>query len=227
MEAVAEACASTAVILASSNLASKILADHASAEQKARWLRPYAEGTPGPRELRAERARLRLRRGRAHDRRRAPTATSWVLAGQKMWITSGAHAGIHIVFARTGGAGPDGISCFVVEKRHAGAPRRQGGGQDGPACVGHGRALVRRLSRAGVAPRRAPRRRLRDRALGARRRTRRHRRRSRWASPRPRSRPAPRYARERRAFGKALDRLPEHAVRARRLRGWSSTRRGC
>jgi len=31
-----------------------------------------------------------------------------------MWITSGAHAGIHLVFARTDGPGREGISCFVV-----------------------------------------------------------------------------------------------------------------
>ena len=47
MEAIAERCASTAVVLASSNLASKILADHASVAQKERWLRPYAAGRLG------------------------------------------------------------------------------------------------------------------------------------------------------------------------------------
>jgi hypothetical protein len=39
-----------------------------------------------------------------------------VLDGAKMWITSGAHAGFHLVFARTDGPGADGISCFVVER---------------------------------------------------------------------------------------------------------------
>ncbi|MBK8943206.1 MAG: acyl-CoA dehydrogenase family protein [Polyangiaceae bacterium] len=48
MQAIAEACASTAVVLASSNLTSKILGDHASRDQKDRWLRPYAEGKLGP-----------------------------------------------------------------------------------------------------------------------------------------------------------------------------------
>ena len=48
IEAVAEACASTAVILASSNLTTKILAEHCTEEQKARWLRPYCEGVLGP-----------------------------------------------------------------------------------------------------------------------------------------------------------------------------------
>jgi alkylation response protein AidB-like acyl-CoA dehydrogenase len=40
----------------------------------------------------------------------------WVLNGQKMWITSGAHAGVMVVWARTGGPGTRGISCFLVEK---------------------------------------------------------------------------------------------------------------
>jgi hypothetical protein len=115
MQAVAEACASTAVILASSNLSSKILADHASTEQKARWLRPYAEGRLGPASFALSEP------GCGSDAAALTTSAradgeSYVLSGQKMWITSGAHAGIHVVFARTDGPGPEGISCFVVEK---------------------------------------------------------------------------------------------------------------
>ena len=118
MEAIAEACASTAVVLASSNLASKILADHASPAQKERWLRPYAEGRLGP-------ASFALSEPGCGSDAAALTTTArkdgdaWVLDGTKMWITSAAHAGMHVVFARTDGAGPEGISCFVVEK---GAP---------------------------------------------------------------------------------------------------------
>ncbi len=117
MEAVAEACASTAVILASSNLASKILSDHGTAEQKERWLRPYAEGRLGP-------ASFALSEPSCGSDAAALTTTArkdgaqgdWVLDGSKMWITSGAQAGLNLVFARTGGAGPEGISCFVVER---------------------------------------------------------------------------------------------------------------
>jgi alkylation response protein AidB-like acyl-CoA dehydrogenase len=115
MQAIAEACASTAVILASSNLASKILGDHASEAQKERWLRPYAEGRLGPASFALSEP------GCGSDAAALTTAArwdgdAWCLTGQKMWITSGAHAGIHIVFARTDGPGPDGIGCFVVEK---------------------------------------------------------------------------------------------------------------
>lgn len=118
MEAVAEACASTAVVLASSNLASKILADHASPEQKERWLRPYAAGALGP-------ASFALSEPACGSDAAAITTSarlegdSWRIDGAKMWITSGAHAGLHVLFARTDGPGRDGISCFVVPR---GAP---------------------------------------------------------------------------------------------------------
>lgn len=115
MAAIAEACASTAVILASSNLASKILGDHASPAQKQRWLRPYAAGELGPASFAltepgggSDAAALRCVAREDGD--------GWVLDGQKSWITSGAHAGIHVVFARTDGEGKEGISCFVVER---------------------------------------------------------------------------------------------------------------
>ena len=38
----------------------------------------------------------------------------WVLNGTKAWVTHGGHAQTHIVFARTGGEGPGGISAFAV-----------------------------------------------------------------------------------------------------------------
>ncbi|MEI8259371.1 MAG: acyl-CoA dehydrogenase family protein, partial [Deltaproteobacteria bacterium] len=41
---------------------------------------------------------------------------SWVLRGSKQWITSGDFAGVFIVWARTGGPGTAGISCFLVEQ---------------------------------------------------------------------------------------------------------------
>jgi len=41
-------------------------------------------------------------------------ASGWVLDGTKQFITSGAHAGVIVVWARTGGPGPKGISAFLV-----------------------------------------------------------------------------------------------------------------
>ncbi|AKQ66223.1 Butyryl-CoA dehydrogenase [Myxococcus hansupus] len=40
---------------------------------------------------------------------------SWVLNGSKQWITSGAYAGVLVVWARTSGSGNKGLSCFIVE----------------------------------------------------------------------------------------------------------------
>jgi alkylation response protein AidB-like acyl-CoA dehydrogenase len=41
---------------------------------------------------------------------------SYVLDGTKQWVTNGGHAKAFIVFARTGGSGPKGISAFLVDR---------------------------------------------------------------------------------------------------------------
>ena len=116
MSAIAEVDASVAVILASSNLATKILGDHGSDAQKARWLRPYASGALGPASFAltephagSDAAAIRTSATRDGD--------SWILEGEKMWITSAAQAGIHLVFAKTApDLGTRGITAFVVER---------------------------------------------------------------------------------------------------------------
>ncbi|NBD11158.1 MULTISPECIES: acyl-CoA dehydrogenase family protein [Corallococcus] len=40
---------------------------------------------------------------------------AYVLNGSKQWITSGAYAGVIVVWARTSGTGNKGLSCFIVE----------------------------------------------------------------------------------------------------------------
>ena len=39
----------------------------------------------------------------------------WVINGEKLWITTGDRAGVVVVWARTGGAGAKGITCFLVD----------------------------------------------------------------------------------------------------------------
>ena len=39
---------------------------------------------------------------------------AWVLSGEKTWISNGGIADLYCVFARTGGPGPKGISCFLL-----------------------------------------------------------------------------------------------------------------
>ncbi len=116
MEALGEGCPSTTTVVASSNLSSKILAEHANEEQKKRWLPRYAAGELGAMAFAltepttgSDASAIRTRARREGD--------EWVLDGSKMWITSGAQAGLILVFAKTDpDAGARGISCFAVEK---------------------------------------------------------------------------------------------------------------
>ena len=39
----------------------------------------------------------------------------WTINGEKLWITTGDRAGVVVVWARTGGSGAKGISCFLVD----------------------------------------------------------------------------------------------------------------
>ncbi len=48
--------------------------------------------------------------------RAAAVEGGWELSGAKQWITNGGFADLFIVFARTGGPGPKGVSAFVVER---------------------------------------------------------------------------------------------------------------
>jgi len=53
-------------------------------------------------------ASLRTRAVRHGDR--------YILDGTKQWVTNAGHAKVFIVFARTGGPGPKGISAFLVDR---------------------------------------------------------------------------------------------------------------
>ena len=100
------------IVSVSNGLYGKSVARWGTEEQKARLLPPLATGEalgcyaltepgagsdPGGLETRAER-----------------DGDDWVLSGQKIFITLGSWAASALVFARTGEAGPRGITCFVV-----------------------------------------------------------------------------------------------------------------
>ncbi len=65
-----------------------------------RFVPPLARGETG-RRVRADRARLRLRRGLAAHRCDAGRADGWTISGTKQWITNGDFAGTFLLFART------------------------------------------------------------------------------------------------------------------------------
>ena len=52
--------------------------------------------------------------------RAVKTDDGWVLNGAKSWITSGSHAGVYIVWAKTEVAGKDRISAFLVDPKAPG-----------------------------------------------------------------------------------------------------------
>lgn len=104
-------------------LAGKTIAKWGTGEQKAEWLpricsgealgcyaltEPGAGSDPGSLVTRAER-----------------DAGDWVISGSKIFITLGSWAGVALVFARTGGEGPRGITCFLVPTDSAGFSSRK------------------------------------------------------------------------------------------------------
>ncbi|MCC6556942.1 MAG: acyl-CoA dehydrogenase family protein [Polyangiaceae bacterium] len=118
MMEIARACASTAVTMAVTNMVAEVISRFGTEQQRARHVprltsgeypagafalsEPEAGSDPGGMRTTAERV-----------------PGGWILRGQKQWITSGAYAGVMVVWARTGGPGTRGISAFLVE---GGAP---------------------------------------------------------------------------------------------------------
>jgi alkylation response protein AidB-like acyl-CoA dehydrogenase len=114
MTEIARACASTAVTMAVNNMVAEVIARFGAEPQRRRYVpritsgeyaagafalsEPEAGSDPGSMRTTAERV-----------------SGGWVLRGQKQWITSGAQAGVMVVWARTGGPGTRGISTFLVE----------------------------------------------------------------------------------------------------------------
>jgi alkylation response protein AidB-like acyl-CoA dehydrogenase len=100
------------IVSVNNGLAGKTIAKWGTPEQKAEWLPKLCDGTalgcygltepgsgsdPGSLVTRAER-----------------DGDDWVINGSKIFITLGSWAGVCLVFARTGGEGPRGITCFLV-----------------------------------------------------------------------------------------------------------------
>ena len=114
MMEIAQGCASTAVTMAVNNMVAETIVRFGSAEQKQRYVPEITSGRFAAASYAlsephsgSDAASLRTRASRDGD--------GWVLNGSKQWITSGDHAGVIIVWARTGELGSKGISCFLVE----------------------------------------------------------------------------------------------------------------
>src|SRR5947207_2455071 len=112
---IAQACASTAVTMAVTNMVAESIVKFGTPEQKRRYVPEltsgrFAAGSFALSEPSGGSDAAALRTSARRDRNR------WVLTGEKQWITSGDRAGVIIVWARTQpGSGSRGISAFLVE----------------------------------------------------------------------------------------------------------------
>ena len=114
MTEVARACASTAVTMAVTNMVGEVIAKFGTPAQKQKYNPRLADGSlvAGAFALSEPEAGSDPGGMRTVAKK---VDGGWVLDGQKQWITSGDRAGVMVVWARTGGAGTAGISCFLVE----------------------------------------------------------------------------------------------------------------
>jgi alkylation response protein AidB-like acyl-CoA dehydrogenase len=114
MMEVAEACASTAVAMAVTNMCAELITAFGTEEQKRKYVTRLTSGQAvagafalSEPQAGSDASALETRADRTRD--------GWVLNGSKQWITSGDKAGVIVVWARSGGPGAGGLSAFIVE----------------------------------------------------------------------------------------------------------------
>jgi isobutyryl-CoA dehydrogenase len=117
-EELAAACVSTAAYLSIHNMAAWMIDRFGTREQRARFLpelmtmahfASYCLTEPGSG---SDAAALATRAVRDGD--------DYILNGTKAFISGGSVSDVYVTMVRTGGAGPKGISCLVIEKDAAG-----------------------------------------------------------------------------------------------------------
>jgi alkylation response protein AidB-like acyl-CoA dehydrogenase len=114
MMEISAACASTSVGMAVTNMCAELINNYGSDGLRKKYVPRLTSGqaVAGAFALSephcgSDAAALRTTAKRSGDK--------YVLDGAKQWITSGAHAGVMVVWARTAGEGNRGLSAFVVE----------------------------------------------------------------------------------------------------------------
>jgi alkylation response protein AidB-like acyl-CoA dehydrogenase len=100
------------IVSVSMGLFGKSLLSHGTEEQKQEWLPGIASGTKlgcfalTEPDHGSDAGNLKARADRSGG--------DWIINGTKIFITNGSWADVCVVFARTGGPGPRGISAFLV-----------------------------------------------------------------------------------------------------------------
>ena len=111
---IAAACAATSVGMAVTNMCAELINQFGTDAQRQKYVTRLVSGEAiagafGLSEPHAgsDAGALRTTAVRKGDK--------WVINGSKQWITSGAYAGVIVVWARTSNTGNKGLSCFIVE----------------------------------------------------------------------------------------------------------------
>lgn len=124
MEEISRGCASTGVIMSVNNsLYLDPVMKFGTEEQKQQFGVPFARGEKlgcfglTEPDNGSDPAGLKTRAVRQGD--------DYLISGQKIFITNGTWADVCLVFARTGGEGPKGISAFLVPTDSPGFERRE------------------------------------------------------------------------------------------------------
>ncbi len=120
---ISRVCASTAVTMAVTNMVGEVIAEFGTPEQREKYVPRLTSGEYSS-------GAFALSEPACGSDASAMTTVatrdgdSWVLNGEKQWITSGAYAGVMVVWARTDSPedrrGAKGISAFLVEHDTAG-----------------------------------------------------------------------------------------------------------
>ncbi|MGQ0840135.1 acyl-CoA dehydrogenase family protein [Actinokineospora sp.] len=111
------------IVSVSLGLVGKSIAGYGTEEQKRHWLPRISSGESlacfglTEPDTGSDAANLSTRAVRDGD--------DWVLTGSKMFITNGTWADVALIFARSGGPGPKGISAFLVPTAVAGFAHRE------------------------------------------------------------------------------------------------------
>jgi len=114
MMEMAAADASTSVTMAVTNMCAELISAYGTEAQREKFVTRLASGeaVAGSFALSEPHAGSDPGAMRTSAVKRGDT---YVLNGSKQWITSGAYAGVMVVWARTSPAGNKGLSCFIVE----------------------------------------------------------------------------------------------------------------
>ena len=118
MTEIAAGCASTAVTMAVTNMVGEVISAFGTDAQRLEHVRRLTSGESlgafALSEVDAGSDPGGMRTTAVRD------GDGWVLNGTKQWISHADGSGVMVVWARTGGVGPKGLGCFIVDVQQDG-----------------------------------------------------------------------------------------------------------